>query len=1223
MRAADELDPYSYKAFYSGEGTSDPARIPTLFITYNRPPNATTGLGPADGSVITTPTPILSANRTTDPDPGDTVRYWFRATTQADAETGAKVVDSGWLTSTPPGTSCPDDKICFPVPDGAFADGQRYWWHVITWDGVIDGPSGSYGYPNWSWSLHVNMHLGAEPAAPVDQFGPARVNLASGNLMVGHDSPAYPVLGGPMGLSFAYNSQAPAGTTGLVGSYYNDDGSHSFAGKTPVMVRTDPTVNFNWGNGSPGPGVGADSFLVRWTGSLRVPNSGDYTFYTANDDGVRATVGTTVVADRWQDGSNTAPCPTSCFTMKGLVGGAALPITVEYYEHLGSAFLTLGVVGPVGPNQEVKASALLPEWLSPEVNPPMPRGWSFSPAATASYTGAAISESTAVLIDVSGATHAYTWTGSGYAPPPGEDGLLAKRGGDLILHDEDGMTYVFDSTGRLRSATSGTDDRDPSAPVYGWSGTPLRLRTVTDPVSGQTITLSYGGDAACAPPPSGQGFDAGAPAGMLCRAQYSWDNTDTKVFYSNGRLARIDDPGSSAVDLADTDFRYDGAGLLTHVRDPLVVDAIAAGVAANDDTTRTVISYSGTRATSVTLAAPAAQAPRPGRSYEYPSPNETRVRAAGLTEPHGFFRKVTLDDAGRMVTDTDATNKTTSFVWDEADRQLARTDPANRRTTTVYDVEGGGAPTDSYGPAPASCFGGDHRPNGSCSGVPHTTTVYDGGIAGLAARYWSNADFAGPPTLHRTGVGDATGALVADWSSSPPDGSLGSAWSARFSGEINLPQPSNLNLSGSGTMTLWVNDDDVGQTDVVDAGRHRIQVDFQAGASPSISLGWRTPGEGSFTPVPGGWLNPRYGLATRTTVDDATAGSPPSVSVTAYDRPETGLASSVTQDPGPGGLNLLTATAYEDPGAGKFFRRLSRTLPANNATTYAHYAKNESRTNPCPNGVAANQGGRPRTTAAPDPDGPGPQTPRTSEVVYDGAGRPVATRIGGEAWTCVTYDVRGRALSRSIPAFGGQPARTVTYNWAVGGNPLKTSVADATGTITTTVDLLGRTTVYTDAAGNTTNSSYDQAGRLVQTTGPGLAQSTQTDYDAAGRPTAQKVDGATMATPAYDGAGELTSVTYGNGTKLSAIGRDPAGRTTALTWLTAGNQNMATDSVTRSQSGRVVTQTIDGGAADSFGYDTAGRLTSATVGGRSLSYGFGDASAVPCRTPGATPTARR
>src|SRR5205823_13903570 len=180
----------------------------------------------------------------------------------------------------------------------------------------------------------------------------------------------------------------------------------------------------------------------------------------------------------------------------------------------------------------------------------------------------------------------------------------------------------------------------------------------------------------------------------------------------------------------------------------------------------------------------------------------------------------------------------------------------------------------------------------------------------------------------------------------------------------------------------------------------------------------------------------------------------------------------------------------------------------------------------------------------PDPDGPGSQTARIEESIYDAAGRVVASRVNSEPWNCMTYDGRGRALTKAVPAFGAEPARTVTYNYGVGGNPLVTSVSDTAGTITTTGDLLGRATSYTDAWSKTTTSTYDLAGRLTDTSGPTGAQ--HTDYDDAGRPTAQKLDGVTVGVPTYSAAGEVASVSYptggGNGSSLSSITRDMAGK---------------------------------------------------------------------------------
>ena len=54
----------------------------------------------------------------------------------------------------------------------------------------------------------------------------------------------------------------------------------------------------------------------------------------------------------------------------------------------------------------------------------------------------------------------------------------------------------------------------------------------------------------------------------------------------------------------------------------------------------------------------------------------------------------------------------------------------------------------------------------------------------------------------------------------------------------------------------------------------------------------------------------------------------------------------------------------------------------------------------------------------------------------------------------------------------------------MGGNPRVVSSSDANGTITTTSDLLGRTTSYTDANGQTTTTTYDTLGRLSSRSGP-------------------------------------------------------------------------------------------------------------------------------------------
>lgn len=180
------------------------------------------------------------------------------------------------------------------------------------------------------------------------------------------------------------------------------------------------------------------------------------------------------------------------------------------------------------------------------------------------------------------------------------------------------------------------------------------------------------------------------------------------------------------------------------------------------------------------------------------------------------------------------------------------------------------------------------------------------------------------------------------------------------------------------------------------------------------------------------------------------------------------------------------------------------------------------------------------------------------------------------------------------------------------------------GTITTTVDLLGRPTAYADVWGNTTTTTYDQAGRVVETNGPGGQRGTT--YASNGRVFDQRLGGLEIAKPTFSQTtGELTSAAYrlgtiqvaraGNGTTGTFTYDDHTRRLTKLAWtVSATGAPVTDDEVRHSVGGRVVDERIDGAdangswTADNFSYDGAGRLSTATIGAnRTQSYGFGDA----------------
>ncbi len=256
-----------------------------------------------------------------------------------------------------------------------------------------------------------------------------------------------------------------------------------------------------------------------------------------------------------------------------------------------------------------------------------------------------------------------------------------------------------------------------------------------------------------------------------------------------------------------------------------------------------------------------------------------------------------------------------------------------------------------------------------------------------------------------------------------------------------------------------------------------------------------------------------------------------------------------------------------------------------------------------------------------------------AEQVYDVLGRAVASRRGTRTgaidtweatWSCTTFDARNRPIAVTVPNLAGTAVeRTVTTDYAVGGDPRKVSVTDPVGTLTSESDLLGRGVRYTDVWGTVTTSSYDAAGepgrldQTVVTTSTAVVAATHAwDYDRAGRLTRQYLDGNTVAIPAYNAPGSvnehtLASVSYpsgagnaGNNTSLGTITRNTNGAVVGLRW----NQGAALfwrNNVTRSQTGRVLTDSINGGNTSSFVYDTAGRLTQATRPGHVLQYQFG------------------
>ncbi len=138
---------------------------------------------------------------------------------------------------------------------------------------------------------------------------------------------------------------------GLQGDYYSDQ-YMTFNG-TPTLTRLDPTVDFDWGSGSPDPLISADHFTVRWTGQVQTQFSETYTFYTTTDDGVRLWINGQEIINEWVDQS-----PTEWSGTIALQAGQRVPLRMEYYENGGGALAQLSWSSPSTPKAIIPSSQL-------------------------------------------------------------------------------------------------------------------------------------------------------------------------------------------------------------------------------------------------------------------------------------------------------------------------------------------------------------------------------------------------------------------------------------------------------------------------------------------------------------------------------------------------------------------------------------------------------------------------------------------------------------------------------------------------------------------------------------------------------------------------------------------------------------------------------------------------------------------------------------------------
>lgn len=118
-----------------------------------------------------------------------------------------------------------------------------------------------------------------------------------------------------------------AGTWTWKGQYWNN----RLLSGNPKYVRNSRAVNFNWGSGGPGGGVGPDNFSVRWTTDLPFSKTGKYRLHAKVDDGVRVFVDGDLVIDQWHESA------VKEYTVDRQLSAGKHKIQIDYFEQTGLA----------------------------------------------------------------------------------------------------------------------------------------------------------------------------------------------------------------------------------------------------------------------------------------------------------------------------------------------------------------------------------------------------------------------------------------------------------------------------------------------------------------------------------------------------------------------------------------------------------------------------------------------------------------------------------------------------------------------------------------------------------------------------------------------------------------------------------------------------------------------------------------------------------------------
>jgi uncharacterized protein YraI len=247
------------------------------------------------------------------------------------------------------------------------------------WTQTITFPAGTYRF---TATMDDGMRVWVDGVLIIDSWWDSQVHSMSADVYLPagshHIRVEYYEAGGSAVAKFSWVPVGgPVVTNNWRAEYYNNT---TLSG-TPVLVRDEVAINYEWHNASPAPGiVNADNFSARWTRSVPF-NAGRYRFSVTVDDGARIWVNNQLVIDQWRNQ------PMTTYTAELDLSSGTVPIVMEYYEHGGGAIAKLSwtaVSSPTQPTQPPPAGSATATVISGSyVNVRQGPGTSYGIVATA------------------------------------------------------------------------------------------------------------------------------------------------------------------------------------------------------------------------------------------------------------------------------------------------------------------------------------------------------------------------------------------------------------------------------------------------------------------------------------------------------------------------------------------------------------------------------------------------------------------------------------------------------------------------------------------------------------------------------------------------------------------------------------------------------------------------------------------------------------------------